>query len=245
MLKAVAHVKEMLVAPSGQPLTPAEKLVALVLADYYNAELGYAYPGIERLAAESLVGERHCRRLIHQLEQKGVVSIEAGGGRFANRYRFPGVEGSVPAAVNVPTPVAAAHETAEKLTASEVASGMREVIDGLLLDFDDDPVQAYMEALRVSHQLGEEHADLSKDFAKYLRNQVIAHAAVRVHGTAIEGSELARLYRAATTLGAEGARWVIWALWQTATASIKGNVTSYAIKVAQSGKASWKGNENV
>lgn len=245
MLKAVAHVKEMLVAPNGEPLTPAEKLVALVLADYYNAELGYAYPSIDRLSAESLVGERHCRRLIHSLESKGVVCIEAGGGRFANRYRFPGVEGSVPADVNVPAPVAAAHETPEKLTASEVASGLREVIDGLLSDFDDDPVQAYMEALRVARQLGEEHADLSKDFAKYLRNQVIAHAASRVHGDAIEGSEIARLYRAATTLGAEGARWIIWALWQTATASIKGNVTSYVIKVAQSGKASWKGSDNV
>lgn len=245
MLKAVAHVKEMLVAPNGEPLTPAEKLVALVLADYYNSELGYAYPGIERLAAESLVGERHCRRIIHALEAKGVVSIEQGGGRFANRYRFPGVEGSVPPEVNVPTPVAAAHETPDKLTASEVAAGMREVIDGLLSDFDDDPVQAYMEALRICHQLGEEHADLSKDFPKYLRNQVIAHAASRVHGDTIEGSELSRLYRAATTMGAEGARWIIWALWQTATASIKGNVVSYVIKVAQSGKSSWKGENNV
>jgi hypothetical protein len=246
MLKAVAHVKEMLVAPNGEALTPAEKLVALVLADYYNSELGYAYPGIERLAAESLVGDRHCRRIIHQLEQKGVIAIETGGGRFANRYRFPGVEGALPPTVTVDVPVAAAHEPTAKLTASEVASGLREVIDGLLSDFDDDPVQAYMEALRIAQQLADEHGDLSKDFGKYLRNTVIAHAAARVHGKSIEGSELARLYRAATTLGTEGARWLIWAIWQTATASIKGNPVSYIIKVAQSGKSSWKeGHANV
>jgi hypothetical protein len=236
----------MLVAPNGQPLTPAEKLVALVLADYFNSELGYAYPGIERLAAEALVGERHCRRIIHQLETKGVISIEQGGGRFANRYRFPGVGGALPPVKDVEEKPSAAHEASEeKLTASEVADGLRDVIDGLLKDFDDDPVQAYMEGLKVAEQLGEEYADLSKDTAKFLRNTVIAHAAGRVHGDSIEGSELPRLYRTATTLGAEGARWVVWALWQTATANITGNVVSYVIKVAQSGKANWKGAPNV
>lgn len=246
MLKAVAHVKEMLVAPNGEPLTPAEKLVALVLADYYNAELGYAYPSIDRLAAESLVGERHCRRLIHSLAEKGVLSIETGGGRFANRYRFPGVEGALPPVISVEDKPAAAHEAvSEKLTASEVAAGLGDVVDGFLADFDEDPVQAYMEALNAARELAAEYEDLSKDMSKYLRNTVIAHAAARVHGNAIEGSELPRLYRAATTLGNEGARWVIWALWQTATASIKGNIVSYVIKVAQSGKANWKGANNV
>jgi hypothetical protein len=243
MLRAVAYVKEMLVAPSGDPLSPAEKLVALVLADYFNAELGYAFPSMERLAAESLVGDRHCRRIVKALEEKGVLAIETGGGRYANRYRFPQLDGVALPPVADPEPVPAAGHAAveERLTVTEVADGLREVIDGLLSDLDDDPVQAYMEGLRVAQDLAVEYADLSKDAAKFLRNVVIAHAAERVHGDLIEGAELPRLYRAATTLGAEGARWVIWALWQTATASIKGNVASYVIKVAQSGKAAWKG----
>lgn len=243
MIKAVGYVKEMLVAPNGETLTPAEKLVALVLADYYNSELGYAYPSIERLAAESLVGDRHCRRIIKQLETKGVLSIETGGGRFANRYNFPGLAvGPLPPVADAPVkPSAAAEAVEERLTATEVADGLRQVVDGFLDDFPDDPVQAYMEGLKTADQLGVEFVDLSKDTAKYLRNVVISHAADRVHGDEISGSELPRLYRAATTLGPDGARWIIWALWQTASASISGNPVSYVIKVAQSGKAQWKG----
>lgn len=243
MIKAVGHVKEMLVAPSGEALTPAEKLVALVIADYYNPELGYAYPSMERLAAESLVGDRHCRRIVKQLEAKGVLSIETGGGRFANRYRFPHLDGvSIPPAGDVaPAPAAAVEAAEDKLNAAELASGLRDVIDGLLADYPDDPAQAYMDGLVAAGQLAADYPGLSKDLPKFLRNTVIAHAADRVHGDRIEGSELSRLYRAATTLGPEGARWVIWALWRTATARITGNVASYVIKVAEGGKADWAG----
>jgi hypothetical protein len=242
MIKAVGYVKEMLVAPSGEALTPAEKLVALVIADYYNSELGYAYPSMERLAAESLVGDRHCRRIVKQLEAKGVLAIEQGGGRFANRYRFPGLTGGLPPVKNVePAPAAAVEAAEEKLNASELASGLRDVLDGLLDDYADNPTQAYMDGLIVAGQLATDYADLSKDMPKFLRNAVIAHAADRVHGDRIEGSELSRLYRAATTLGPEGARWIIWALWRTASARITGNVASYVIKVAEGGKADWAG----
>lgn len=245
MIKAVGYVKEMLVAPSGEALTPAEKLTALVIADYYNAELGYAYPSMERLAAESLVGERHCRRIVKQLEAKGVLVIEQGGGRFANRYRFPGLDGvALPPVADVEPQVSAAVEASEeKLNAAELAAGLRDVIDGLLDDYPDDPAQAYMDALVVAGQLATEYEGLSKDLSKFLRNTVIAHAADRVHGDRVEGSELSRLYRAATTLGPEGARWVIWALWRTASARITGSVVSYVIKVAEGGKADWAGRE--
>jgi hypothetical protein len=241
MIKAVGYVKEMLVAPSGEALTPAEKLVALVIADYYNAELGYAYPSMERLAAEALVGDRHCRRIVKQLEAKGVLAIRQGGGRFANRYAFPGLDGvALPPVADVEPQVSAAAEASDgKLTASEVAAGLRDVLDGLLADYPDDPTQAYMDGLVVAGQLADEFADLSKDMPKFLRNSVIAHAADRVHGDRVEGAELSRLYRAATTLGPEGARWVIWALWRTASARITGSVVSYVIKVAEGGKADW------
>jgi len=241
MIKAVGYVKEMLVAPSGEALTPAEKLVALVIADYYNSELGYAFPSMDRLAAESLVGDRHCRRIVKQLEAKGVLAIDQGGGRFANRYSFPHLSGvSLPPAADVePMPAATVEVADGKLTATEVASGLRDVLDGLLDDYPDDPTQAYMDGLVVASQLASEYADLSKDLGKHLRNTVIAHATDRVHGDRVEGSELSRLYRAATTLGPEGARWIIWALWRTATARITGNVVSYVVKVAEGGKSDW------
>jgi hypothetical protein len=236
-LHAVAYVKGMLVAPGGEPLTAAEKLTALCLADYFNAEAGYAYPSVERLAAESLVGERQCRRIIRSLERKGVITVEVGGGRLASRYRFPQLDTPNPVPPLPAVVVEAAEEPVGPLGAKDLAAGLRDVLDGYLADFDDNPVQAYLEGLKTAAELAQDYPGLSTGLAKSLRNTVISHAAERVHGDRIEGREHPRLYRAATTLGPEGAAWVIWSLWQTATADIKGNVVSYVIKTAERGRA--------
>lgn len=245
-LNALAHVREMRTAPNGQALTPTEKLVALIIADFFNAEHGYAWPSMIRLAADSMLGERQCRRTVRSLEAKGVIVVEVGGqadGRnVANRYRFPGING-VPAPLalvqDAPSPMAtvADSDEVEALTASTVADGLREVTDAFLADFPDDPVAAYLEALDAASLLAGEHSGLSRDMNKFLRNTVIAHAADRVFGERIAGASLPRLFRAATTLGPDGAAWVITSLWQCATADIAGDPTSYVIKVAQNRKA--------
>jgi hypothetical protein len=85
-------VKSLLKGINGEPLTRSEKLIALVLADYYDESYGFAWPSISRLARESLMSGRMVRRVLRSLEEKGILQTRKGGGvGCTSRYRFPGL----------------------------------------------------------------------------------------------------------------------------------------------------------
>jgi hypothetical protein len=244
-IAAIAHVTEMRLAPNGELLTSTEKLVALLIANYYNTEAGYAWPSMERLAEDSLISERQCRRIVRQLEDKGVITVDVGGRSngvyLANRYGFPGLSAPKKAAVAEivsPAPTAPADVTAETaLSATVLAEGLREVIDAYLVDYQGDPMSAYLAGLEAAQVLASDHPGLSKNLAQHLRNVVISHAAEFTHGAAIPGKAHPRLYKAAATLGPQGAEWIITALCWTETAAITGDATAYVIRAAQNRKA--------
>lgn len=81
--KASGFVKEV----TG--ITRSEKLLLLLLGDYYDESRGWAWPGIERLASEGMMSVRHTIRLLQSLERKGVIEISRSEGSV-NRYRFRG-----------------------------------------------------------------------------------------------------------------------------------------------------------
>jgi hypothetical protein len=82
--KATGFVKEL----TG--LGSSEKLLLMILSDYYNEEEGAAWPSIPRLAKEVGVSERQVYRLIMQLESQLVLTVLHGRGRTSNRYSFVG-----------------------------------------------------------------------------------------------------------------------------------------------------------
>ena len=74
-------------------MTHTEKLVLMILGDYFDESLQYAWPSISRLAGEAMLTERSTIRILQQLEAKGLLAIERGGGRESNHYRFPDLRG--------------------------------------------------------------------------------------------------------------------------------------------------------
>jgi hypothetical protein len=57
----------------GLDLTPAQKLVAFVLACHANQYGGNCYPSMERIARESGFKRRHVQRIVRQLEKQNIV----------------------------------------------------------------------------------------------------------------------------------------------------------------------------
>jgi hypothetical protein len=55
-------------------------VVAMLLADRAGDD-GVCYPGIETLARDARCNERHVRRVVRRLEEKGEIYISSGGGR--------------------------------------------------------------------------------------------------------------------------------------------------------------------
>lgn len=86
--KASAYVKEI-----THGITPSEKLVLFVLADYHNTSQKAAWPNLKDLASESLLTESGLCRLLDRIEAKGFIKRISGGGR-GNRtlYIIPGVD---------------------------------------------------------------------------------------------------------------------------------------------------------
>jgi hypothetical protein len=240
-LHAMAWAKTITHGPTGDAVTRSEKLLLLVLADYYNGEEGCAWPSMSRLAREALMTERHARTLTQSLEAKGLVRIErvrlADGHNATNRYHLPALDAeALPGAA--PHPSKATPVVDGPLTAADLADGLvgdGGVLDGYLGDFADAPVRAYGAALAAADILAAEHPGLSRNLRGFLRNAVVAHAAAEVAG--IEGKGLARLYREAKALGADGHTWIVTALLSTASAAIDGDPTSYAIAAARRMKA--------
>lgn len=109
------------------------KAVALVLADYCDAEWS-CYVGQERLAWEAEVGERSARRILQQLERKGLIvrraryrdghrtsdlivlihsAIEALPARLAGMGFIPATESFIPANGDIHTGQSLAGESLE------------------------------------------------------------------------------------------------------------------------------------
>lgn len=62
--------------------------VAIVLWQRMNAEYGYAWPGLDHLAEELSIHKATVIRAIQQLEGRGLITVERGGGRKkSNKYR--------------------------------------------------------------------------------------------------------------------------------------------------------------
>jgi len=75
-------------------LAPNLRTLYLAIADYWNPNYGYAFPGVDRLARDTGWDERSVRRMLRRLEAfliegtgKPILRIEYGGGRWkTNRY---------------------------------------------------------------------------------------------------------------------------------------------------------------
>jgi DNA-binding MarR family transcriptional regulator len=89
--KASAYVKTLTRAPDGSLLTHTEKLLLMVLSDYYNDAEGAAWPSIERLARETLISRRQVIRITGSLVQRGMLARapRQRGVRTTQRYCFP------------------------------------------------------------------------------------------------------------------------------------------------------------
>ena len=87
--KATAYVKDLV---SG--ISPAEKLLLFVLADYHNTVKRICWPSLKVLAEESLMSERNASRLLDHLVTKGILNRVVGLGRGNTTcYRFVVLDG--------------------------------------------------------------------------------------------------------------------------------------------------------
>ena len=85
--KATAFVKPITHDAFGRKLTSTEKLVLLILSDYYDDGSRCAWPGIARLATESLLSLRQVLRVLKSLEERRLISTERRPNK-SNVYRF-------------------------------------------------------------------------------------------------------------------------------------------------------------
>lgn len=89
---ASTYVKHLRTAPNGKALTPALKAVLGQLADDHNEQYGFAWPSVGHLAQRACMTDRHCRRLLRDLEDMGILEstpwLRDNGGRSSSRYRF-------------------------------------------------------------------------------------------------------------------------------------------------------------
>jgi hypothetical protein len=87
--KATAYVKDLV-----KGISPTEKLLLFVLADYHNTVKRICWPSMKVLAEEALMSERNASRLLEALETKGILSRVVGLGRGNTTcYRFVALDG--------------------------------------------------------------------------------------------------------------------------------------------------------
>lgn len=91
---AIDYVNQLVITPDGSRITSTEKNVLKSLAQWYNAELGVAWPCMRELAQRCSISERHCRRTIARLERKGAITRVYNrrrdqGSQTSNEYFFP------------------------------------------------------------------------------------------------------------------------------------------------------------
>lgn len=86
---ALDHVKGL-----DNGMTAREKLLMMIIANYYNDSSGCAWPTVKRLAEDALLTERHVYNVINSLRAKGLLAVSSGKPhRTTNRYSFPGLNG--------------------------------------------------------------------------------------------------------------------------------------------------------
>lgn len=230
-LHALAWAKAIRSGVHGEKLTPSAKLALVCLADYQGRN-GWAWPSIERLAADCLVGTRQMHNLLVQLETAGLIEVSRRSTPWGgNRYRV------LVGAIAAPTPdVPEEHAAAvEELSSTEVRTALIDELLPVLLAEADTPAAGYLAALDAADQLAADNADLSPELPAFLRNAVLVAAAEQAHN--IEPKSASRLLREAKTLGADGHRWISAALWHTASADVTGDPCSYVIATARRLKA--------
>jgi hypothetical protein len=67
-------------------IDPTEKLALIVLADYANDQ-GVAWPALPTIAQQSCICKRQAIRVIQQLEDRGLITVDPSRGRArSNRY---------------------------------------------------------------------------------------------------------------------------------------------------------------
>ncbi|KAB1662759.1 hypothetical protein [Pseudoclavibacter sp. CFCC 13611] len=80
-------------------MSPAEKLVLLVIADLENIELGYAYPTLQQLGEKACCTPEYARRVVNMFAEIGWVRIakeKYGRAEHANnRYYLPKVPNDI------------------------------------------------------------------------------------------------------------------------------------------------------
>jgi hypothetical protein len=224
-LHALAWAKSVTHDTQGVRLTPAEKLCLLVLADY-QGPAGYAWPSVDRLADECAVSHRQVQKIIARLEQGGLLNRQpryTDKGQTSNAYRL-----HVGAVAEPQQPAGS------KVTASTVRDGLIEVMPYIVADHET-PTSGFVACLAAADALASDHADLSDDIVGYLRNTVLAHAALEAHNIDFKGAT--RLFKEAKALGRDGHKWLIASLFSTSSADVSGDPTSYVIKVARNKKA--------
>lgn len=94
--KATSYVRQLLRAPNGEPITRSEKLLLMVLADYYNDKQEGAWPSANELAKAAMFSKRRVWELIASVKRKGILEVEhrgfLNGATGSNFYRFPAME---------------------------------------------------------------------------------------------------------------------------------------------------------
>lgn len=84
--------------------SPSAKAVLLILADYAD-ERWSCYPSQGRIAAESELGERTVRRVLRELEDRGLIKRQRRGDKRGNRtsdriFLVPATLASLPATMS-------------------------------------------------------------------------------------------------------------------------------------------------
>jgi|SRR4051812_3916762 hypothetical protein len=91
--EAVEFVAQLRRSPGGKMLRASQKAVMFVLANRLNKKLGYAYPSMQSIAAESGITKRRAQQVLKNLEMAGVISTTRrkadDGKNKTNCYCFP------------------------------------------------------------------------------------------------------------------------------------------------------------
>jgi len=94
---AMTYAKSLSKAPDGSKIKGSAKAVLLLLADWHNDELGFAFPSVRLLADRAGISIRHCRRQLEALESSGVmeriyIQHAEYGGQGPSIYIFPALD---------------------------------------------------------------------------------------------------------------------------------------------------------
>jgi hypothetical protein len=121
--QACANAKLITSFSDGSSLSPTDKCVLMLLAEYCNPETGNAYPTIATLATYSCMEERSVSRILARLKAGGVVEViprqDSRGLSLPNFYRIP-PQGGYPDSPVTPTPDPPVTQTYSKQPTKEI-----------------------------------------------------------------------------------------------------------------------------